>query len=176
MALTATALAVIVLYLLYRLLKQIPGWLRRLLRWLTSLLSFGNRTDGGAGYEDDVERLMHWKDFGDRLKGRLQDFLARRPSAPKWEDLTDNKQRIRFLYRDRIARAIRSGAPFRPSLTPKEAVREWERSGSDGTGGKTGAAASDAKLVDVYERVRYGERTVSDAEVAELKKSVDSER
>jgi len=146
----------------YGLYKAIRALIRKLAR------AYADRA-GSGGYVDEKKRLHDLPErskWGSRLRKRFGGKLKREPS---WEQLADWQQRVRWLYRRRLAEAKKNGFEPKPHLTPKETLRElgvWEkRSGYD----------TDERLEAHYGAARYGSRIQSadDAEIAELKKRLD---
>ncbi|WP_308634271.1 DUF4129 domain-containing protein [Paenibacillus silvisoli] len=144
----AGALALFILWLLLRKLKDLPDWLKQLQSKLAELFR-RDRAVVASGYVDEVERI---RNNGSRLsmwRNRSKEQKL------KWKDLADDEARIRYLYRRWIGAYVKKGYAYKPHLTPHEI-------GADvltREGGKTGSGESE--LLEAYQRVRYGKANVS---------------
>ncbi|QYR19057.1 DUF4129 domain-containing protein [Paenibacillus sp. sptzw28] len=136
-----------VLWLVLRQLRHLPEWLRQLREKLAQL--FGReKGEQNQGYVDVVESI--------RKPGLLGGLRLSRTKEPRsrWKDLQDNESRIRYLYRQWLARRVKAGYAFKPHLTPIE------------TGADAGTQASDSPsaetLIHQYNSVRYGKKKITD--------------
>ncbi len=75
---------------------------------------------------------------------------ARAQRQPKWKQLSDNRSRMRFLYRGMIISKIKKGAKIYSSETPCEIDCRQEKS------------QREQELFDMYVRCRYDERQSPD--------------
>jgi len=143
--------------------KKLIGLIGKL---AAKLLERGAALRGGEEqYTDEVENLMSLNKFKSGVRGKLRSMMPhKRNLSPQWEDLTSNKERIRFLYAAVLERESKQGYMIREHLTPRETVTELE----SGKFVRRPAAAL-APLADAYEEARYGEREPNDRKVAELK-------
>lgn len=96
---------------------------------------------------DDSEKVKKTKK---RLKNEL-----------KWQDQTDNAQRVRFIFIDYMIRKIKNGYFMKRSMTPTE------------IGEEVAIEEDEKKLFEAYDRARYAGKNaleeLSDALVGELK-------
>lgn len=157
------------IYLLYKLGRKLPSALRKWMAWLLRLLRRERAVTVDPGYEDEVESLDR-----ERSGGGLFRFVKRAEgTADKWPEAGTNADKVRFLYREWLRRAMRKGYPLRPHLTPGETAEDiaaWQRNAErEAAGGNAGAAP----LVTAYEAVRYGGKTVSDAEVEAIREKLE---
>lgn len=169
----------LVLAALVWLARRLPGWLRRGWRWLTARLGQGGWREASDGYEDEVESLMIWDDWRDRF------FHRSRRQADGYEDAASgqaatNEARLRAVYRRWLSEAVRAGFRFRPASTPREIARELsEGSLGDRRADREATAAPDVtsrsrmRLVQLYERVRYGGQSVTEAELREAQEAAE---
>ncbi|WP_135553454.1 DUF4129 domain-containing protein [Paenibacillus cymbidii] len=157
-------LAALALFALYMAGKALVRLGRKLTAWLNRRLKdAGETTDDGSGYVDESESLLDWKQLAAGYRQRWRDrFGGNRDKEPAWEELPDNRARIRYLYRQVLQRSIAAGYRFRPQLTPRETADELGR----GSGG--GRAPLPDELLQAYQRTRYGEAEVDDATVARV--------
>ncbi|TVY10452.1 DUF4129 domain-containing protein [Paenibacillus cremeus] len=163
--------AVMIVFLLYQLIRVLARWIRRAISWLRAYLEEGGLRDSGTGYQDDVESLVDWEELRDGLAARFRRFFqGGSGKEPGWHELKDNRERVRFLYRAMLETGVKAGYRVKPHLTPKETGREleqWEQS-------QRKAEAEPRAIVPLYEQVRYGDRDVSDADVAEAKRKLEA--
>ncbi|MNV99831.1 hypothetical protein D3C71_1952460 [compost metagenome] len=80
----------------------------------------------------------------------------------RWEELPDNRQRVRHLYAQAVQRSVRSGFRWKPQWTPEETAAEAARS-------REAAGLLAADLCRAYDQARYGGQTPGDEETARLK-------
>jgi hypothetical protein len=144
-----------VLMRLLRLFKfaVIPlfAWLRRLLLGLERKPVLKTRD-----YEDEYSWTGFYekpkkKSSEESLLARIARLLAR---EPKWEQLPNNREKIRYLYRHWMFDFMRRGYLFKRSLTPAETLADLRLSDNE-------VEPSGRQLTAIYERVRYGGDTVS---------------
>lgn len=151
--------------LAYWLTRRLFRWARRAYDWLRAALQWGERLEANEGYEDDVERLVSWKELNGRWSSRLKQWLAP-DRKTQWSDLADNRERIRFLYRSMLEESVRQGYVFKAHLTPRETDRDLRR-------WQAKRPLRMEPLIGLYERVRYGRRDVSDEEVRAAKELLE---
>lgn len=146
--------------------KRLVRLLARGYRWLRSIFELGERMGAAAGYEDDVESLVDWRELGRHTYRGWYDRLRRRfADDEKWEELEGPLERIRHLYRKSMSDARRSGYEWKPHLTPRESAAELIRRQPD-------KADVLEPLVDAYEEARYGGKTPEEPKVERLRNSV----
>ncbi|MCS7461962.1 DUF4129 domain-containing protein [Paenibacillus doosanensis] len=157
--------AIALLALVYLIVRRIPAVIRRLYAWLAARLQSREEGMSRIGYEDDVESLVDWDQWNGKLLSRWKRLFSGTDKA-KWEELQDNAERVRYLYRSWLGHSIRRGYRFQKHLTPQETGREVEE-----WSGKPGSASS--SLLALYERVRYGGKQAGDEEVLAAKTFAD---
>jgi cell division protein FtsL len=164
----ATVLVIVVVcFLLYYLGKK----LYRLVQSFISKIweRSADRQGDDANYSDEVESLMSYTKLKDQLNGSLRRLSLRgKDKEPGWQDLKSNAERIRYLYKKLLSGGMKTGYTVIPSLTPRETAADMAKK-------KQTVIASEhvAPLIDVYEAVRYGDKSPSDETVAELKRKLD---
>lgn len=150
------------------LIRNIKNMLIQIWRWL---MSREKRND--TGFEDETTSLNAAEDLAqsaEQLKQWLQDRFRQ---DTRWNDLTNNRERIRYLYSRLILRAMSKGFDFRSARTPHETVhdlQQWERVQTRPF--KRGRGSRDldyTELSEIYNRVRYGSQEVGDEEVSRMK-------
>jgi hypothetical protein len=162
-----TLIAIVAAVMLYIVVKRLIRLLKWLYRWLLSVVSKHSANSGDA-YEDDVETIVTWDELSGRWAAGLS-RMFRRDKRLSWGDLTDNRERIRFLYGSLLLRSTRRGYGFKAHLTPAETERDLKQWSQSASAGEEGG------FVELYERVRYGGKQVSDEEVAKAKDALDKQ-
>jgi hypothetical protein len=129
--------------------------IRRLLVWLKR----ERPVVKGRGFVDEKETLLELADAPRLVRRKIGDWLNRfRRREARWSELTDNRSKVRFLYRTALRRSIRKGYRHHPGRTPAETCRELEKAGYL-------AGFSSEELANLYIGVRYGDKTPDDGTV-----------
>mgnify|MGYP001384159096 CR=1 FL=1 len=153
------------LYLLYRLCKLAITGIKALYAWIMERLMAGESVSmRDQDYEDEVEKLTDFSDLAQQWRDRLRSMFQREPRV-RWDRLTTNHERIRFLFRQALRRIIMDGYRYEPSQTPRElkaGVNLW-----------TGQEMLPEELVRYYEDARYGGKELSDQQIAAVRKVVE---
>ncbi|TDL47962.1 DUF4129 domain-containing protein [Paenibacillus dendritiformis] len=154
-----------------------------------------------ADYVDEQSSTFEWEKLRRRvMKPWAQ--TARRWRRERYDDLKTNRERVRFLYRERLRQAIGQGYEPDPGRTPKETMehlRQWDRERGQGGEGVVGEAyteggegvvgeayteggegvlgeayteAAESELGDAYTEARYGKRDVPDETVNRLARQI----
>ncbi len=147
-------ICVAAVYILIRVLKNLPGGLSGLLHRI-----FGIKPEENA-YVDETEDLGEEQSLGDMLKNGLKKVSERLRRPPRFEDMPNNREKVRLTYR-RTLRRITSKNRASIARTPNELKPEVER-----IAGEPGD-----EFVDIYNRARYSTEEISDAE-AEVAREV----
>ncbi|TBL75387.1 DUF4129 domain-containing protein [Paenibacillus thalictri] len=169
--LAEAAAVLLIVYGLYKLLRKLPPLVKRIYLWCIAALRMGEKLESREGYEDNVESLVDWNGLGGKFAERLKNWrtaLARKKI--RWEDLEDNGERVRFLYKRWLQRHIARGYAYKPFLTPQETGNELDNPRRHTAGHQTGG---DSELVEWYEHARYGERLPTDAQAQILKNKLE---
>ncbi|WCR25983.1 DUF4129 domain-containing protein [Paenibacillus thiaminolyticus] len=147
-----------------------------------ALLRFLRKREAGpeaADYVDEQSSTFEWEKLRRRaMKPWAQ--TARRWRRERYDDLRTNRERVRFLYRERLRQAIEKGYEPDPSRTPKETMehlRQWEREPERGQSvasglGKAYTGAAESTLGEAYTEARYGKRNVPDEVVERLARQI----
>ncbi|OXM87744.1 DUF4129 domain-containing protein [Paenibacillus rigui] len=163
-AAAAVVLAAACLILLYKLFRQLAGLFNRCVRWLNGWLSRSAERKQGTGYVDDIEQLVSWRSWNEMLASRWRSWReARTERTLKWGSLSNNRDRVRYLYRLVLRRAIEEGYAFQSSLTPQETLEDIKKKRPS-----TELAQDQEALLALYDKARYGHKQVQDAELAPL--------
>ncbi|MCH1640256.1 hypothetical protein MJ257_09065 [Paenibacillus timonensis] len=188
-------LAALLGFVLYWLYKNASGIWRKAIDRLLSLLRRESAAPEQAAYRDEETSLFTWESA---LQGwRKVGARLIRPGKPpeRWEDMKDNRERVRFLYRLFLRKERERGYSLKPHLTPREMVQEIKRETARPDEAAKAARAGKRKrpagrgvtetageavrrdlesaadpLLRLYYGTRYGEETPGDEEVAELRR------
>ena len=144
----AIAFAVLMVFCLRKVVKELAGLIRRM---MANLKKFSDAVS--EEYQDEQESLFDWdetrKEMGESFRKRLERLTRR---EKKWDQM-DVRERVRFIVRT-LYRKTPNSAGLR-SLTVHEALGSI----------RTGQARPD-ELAQVYDTARYGQ-TEPDAQVVE---------
>lgn len=151
------------IFLLGKVLIKLFKFLAELVK---RLMSQSNWTGDTYGYVDEKESLIDWQAIKNAYTDNLKEWLERIfDNEPRWSQLTDNSQRVRYLYRHLVLRAIGSGYSFKTSRTPEETLRDLADHGRL-------EREVQPVLEDLYGRARYGDGQIGTEEVLELKRDL----
>jgi hypothetical protein len=157
-------ISLVLAYLLYMLLKKSKKFFLFILRKLSDYFKQFMAGQGfeivDGGYEDEVTSLLKEGESGLDAARR---WLAsnRKPYRP-YSLLRTNSERIRWLYKHSLRRALRKGIGIRATMTSKEALKAMAPSGNIPE--ETISAASEA-----YNTARYGSAEPDDAAVKAMR-------
>lgn len=165
------ALAVLLLWWLFH---RGPGVMRRLLEQVSAFLMRGQKAAVEAAYIDEESTLP----ASERMKGWLQrGLLGRvlyRAKEQKYEELTDNQARVRFLFRSWLRFNTAKGYGIKKFLTPKETVSDAAAWAAKASGKKDFVPSVDIEtLSELYNQARYSNHPLSDDDVRKLKQQLD---
>lgn len=150
------ALAVLILYLIYRFVKFAPKLIKQLSAWINRLMSRETQDEAFLGYEDEEIEIEHEKTAG-RLK-RLLSRYRKNGTLQSGSELEDNAMKIRHVYRRILNRKIREGYLWKDFKTPRETKRdlmEW----------KEADESISEEFIKLYEQARYGHHAIQDEEI-----------
>jgi hypothetical protein len=172
----ALALAAAAVYLLVWLYRNGGGiWKRWIDRLLSFLLRSSKQTEEGAGYVDEETGVFNWEAVKLSVRDSLFGRFLRGRGEERWEDIGDNRERVRFLYRRWLRSLIASGYRGRASLTPAETaadVERWEKEKAEesGRGKPVKSGNAGPLLIGLYNQARYSNEGIADDEVEKLRK------
>ncbi len=151
-------------------------WLRRLAAFLTR----SGRGAEDAAYVDEETTVFSWEAVGKRVRDSWLGRLVARSRAERWEEQRTNPERIRFLYRRWLRSAVDDGYAPRRHLTPRETeadVLAWAASRPSGRGGTAERGrGAEGPLVELYDRVRYGDAVPSDEDVERARRALEGKK
>ncbi|RCX18170.1 uncharacterized protein DUF4129 [Fontibacillus phaseoli] len=159
--------------LLYWVYKNAGGIWRRWIDRLLSLLGQPSTEKSNKAYVDEETTLKAWESGMSKWRGWLGTFSSRRGRRERWEDLPDNRERIRYLYRRMLKAEQAEGYDLKPHFTPRETEAEIRKlpvskSRSGKSDWEKRRSTADV-LLGLYYRARYGELEPGDDEVARIK-------
>lgn len=130
-------------------------------------LLLGRHSEGmGEGFIDKRESLWDVKRMAQNTLKRTREWFQERFARPdRWADMADNRERMRFLYRRYVRRAMEKGFVPSHAATAAETVYDSQR--------HTGDTAAAGLLLEGYQRARYGEYMPTDAQIAAIKDILD---
>ncbi len=119
-----------------------------------------------TGFVDQKESLLSLskirEDYLKRLRAIMDVFLKR---EQKWQSLTGNIEKIRFLYRYSVIKCVATGYRFKGYLTPIELAH-------DATREKQAESSHLAEIAALYSDARYGGKDSTEQKVNEMKKKI----
>jgi hypothetical protein len=156
---TALVIAIIVLLwfgLRYALKKLFPKLWHSIQQFLKRKQDFSP----SSGYEDEQSSLFKWDKIQRQMTQPWDRLIHRfRRHEVRYDELTNNRDRIRYLYRQCIMQEITKGFPWQSGSTPQETlkqVEEWE----------TKLNAADLEdLARAYNEARYSDSDLSNERV-----------
>lgn len=158
----------IILAIALLLLKSFYLLLRAVIRSLFQYNKNDSWDSSGedSGFEDQKESLLDLAKLKDgylnRLRAIMDAFLKR---EKKWQDLSGNIEKIRFLYKYTIVKYAAAGYRFKTHLTPAESAKDaalWKKSDSPDM----------AEISALYSSARYGNKDAGDIKVNEIKEKI----
>lgn len=155
-------------WLCYRYFPLIRPAVKRLIQFIQRFISRENRIISNTGYKDEKKQLMQWEDIrsslGQTLKNKWSKWLKR---EPKWADLNNWRDRVRWLYKHNLMQAISHGYFYRKDLTPRETIDDISQQGNY-NGQEDDRMIS---LANYYDKARYGGQAeiIGDEQVDKLK-------
>ncbi|WP_309118877.1 DUF4129 domain-containing protein [Paenibacillus sp.] len=175
------AAALALLFWLGRWLYRNAGeLLREWLRRLAAFLTRSGRAPEDAAYVDEETTVFSWESAFKRVRESWLGRLVARSRAERWEDQRTNAERVRYLYRRWLRTAVDAGYESRRHLTPRETEADVIAWAASRPTGRSGMPASDgdkaSALVELYDRVRYGDAVPSDGDVERTRRSLESKK
>jgi hypothetical protein len=96
--------------------------------------------------------------YGEIKRNRTQEEKKRKPVFPKWKDLKDNRERVRFIYVVFLKKCIKYGFRFDKTMTPADISK------------KVSETPAQRRVFECYNNARYSDDNtqVSEGVVKEL--------
>jgi hypothetical protein len=158
-------LAVIgIAFLLFLLFKALFKAIKKLMNNVFDYFKDNDAAEYINRYDDKEESTFDTKSFNDAIKKRWDKIVGAFKRKPKYSDMHDNRQRVRFLYKKILSEDEKKARPAKPSATPREYLFD-------------GGVTIDKKdFIKGYEKARYSDHEVTDREVgAGLKIAVNKD-
>ena len=144
--------------------------IRRLIKLLAKWMREGEWIEADAGYVDVREKVADLKTLGKEYAGRWKQWLSSLlEREPRWEDLSDVTQKVRYLYRRFLISCMGLGYKPQSYMTPneiKEDLKAWNES--------KGRQADE--LIPLYNLVKYGrdaEKLIGQTSLDDLANMID---
>ncbi|TCT11604.1 hypothetical protein EDC18_1211 [Natranaerovirga pectinivora] len=145
--------------------------IKGLISFFKILMEYLNKENKNVLYEEEKEMIMNWKDLKEKYLEKINNWIDKSiEKEKKWEDLKDNKERIRYLYRVWIFQKIKNGYSFKSSYTPEEVYTDLCKWNGDM------AYEGSEELIKLYNKSRYGNKELEDKIVIELRNTIDKKK
>ena len=136
-----TAIALLIFRVVYNLAQAWPVfWARFMNRFFS----------GDGGYVDETETLWNFDRAKAQIGGRIRSFTARLRRPARWEDMPDNRMKVRFAYQNMLKK-------HRSAYKTSHTADDWRET-------LTGPDAW--RFLEAYNRARYHDRPVTDQDAA----------
>ncbi len=137
--------AILTIYVIFKFIYKIAVWL--------SSKSEENRVkENTLGYVDEKELLLK---SSSRYRPNIKSFLHLFSKEKSWKDLLTNRDKVRFIYRQKVLSFIKKDFGFKNSLTPNELAKEVERLYKENI----------SDLTSSYNKARYSYEDIEDSEL-----------
>ncbi len=144
-----------ILIFIYKLCKK---FLPTLLDFLSRLFS-NIKPENEQTFIDETEELLEDGSFRKQVIKNIRDFIKKISyKAPKFDDMPNNREKVRFVYKAMVKQAYKSNK----SVLTNTAT---EFLSSDAAG-----SASAIEFANTYNRARYSDEDISDSEASFAKK------
>ncbi|WP_127585025.1 hypothetical protein [Paenibacillus koleovorans] len=157
-----------VIFILYLGIRLLRKWIKRLVAWMSERMNRrGDDNDGG--FVDEKSNVFDWdalkKQWSDSAKSGWKKLFDR---EPKWEQLKDNRERVRFLYRMKLQEFMGEGYRFESAKTPGEVGSDVER------WRKEASIPAWKALIPLYYEARYGDKELTGEKLRDVIQLRDS--
>lgn len=162
-----TILALLLLWGASYLVRNRKGFWKKWFKWLLALLRRSEKAAAASGFTDEESSIFSWEETKKMLRNSLLGRMLGR-KEPSYEDLPDNRERARFLYRKWLRDRIGEGYGAKRHLTPEETLADAQtwRASKEKRKDTEPDSNAERQLVDVYYRARYAQEEPSDEELA----------
>jgi len=155
------ALAVGILLLFIKKVRMlVKKWISTFIAFLKNIIFRSSELGESTQYIDEKESVFNWKEWKDaqqdKAKGFIQQIFKR---EPRWDSLT-NEQKVRYVYKQ-FLKINKKEMELKPSETPRETIEILKTLVNE--------KKTVEELRDAYEQVRYGERSVEEGRIDELR-------
>lgn len=146
---------------LWFVFMHISNWI---IKFLNGMVGGLNNIQEKSHYVDEKESVINWEEWRKNSGERVRNWLSSFKGGPRWEELNNNRDKIRFLYRHFMFQRVKEGFEMRSSRTPLENIDKIKEKYD------INAEESDLdQLGEAYIKARYSEKEMSDEEVKKTK-------
>lgn len=141
MVVLAVAFVALIIFAIKKF-KVLAAWMNK---WMKKKRTAAEEEDEVLGYVDEEESLFDLKKSAKSVLDRFSKWFER---EEKVSDYQTNAEKVRFLYRFQIFKALQKGYAFKAQLTPKETaddLADWNQQHK-----------LQDELVQAYNNTRYG--------------------
>ncbi|MDQ0871498.1 hypothetical protein QFZ77_000157 [Paenibacillus sp. V4I3] len=157
----------LILCAIYIIIAKLTPALVSLIRRLMNRSFSSKKGEGTEGFTDEKENLLAWKELPRMWwQQTMKSWSRGKANEPKWSHLSNNQERIRFLYRVLIQQATEAGYTYNKAHTPNET--EQELSNQYQLSNQAVHAITSA-----YNQARYRDDVVSDLELDQVLQTLD---
>lgn len=168
----AALVGAIVYYALRWLYKNAGGRLRGAMDALLALLRREHNPQDNRAYLDEEKSVFTWEQTVQSLKEFWNTRFASRNQKDRWDQMNSEQEQVRWLFRRWLLMRREDGYEPKQGLTPKETNKDITKWASNNKHKHKDHQASEQvsdQLIELYEKVRYGEEHPATSEVAALK-------
>ncbi|MEK3660558.1 hypothetical protein NSQ29_13405 [Paenibacillus sp. FSL F4-0236] len=168
----AVLLGVAAYYGLRWLYRNAGGKLKRAMDALLAMLRREHTPKDNTTYLDEEKSVFTWEQTLQGLKDFWSTRLTPRHRKDRWEQMNSETERVRWLYRRWLHLKHDHGYEVKSYLTPKETeddIIKWTALNKVKHKGEEHTVHTSNSLIELYEKVRYGEENPSANDVAALK-------
>ncbi|WP_261304081.1 DUF4129 domain-containing protein [Paenibacillus andongensis] len=157
----------LILSTIYIIIAKLTPVLVSLIRRLMNRSFSSKKGEGTEGFTDEKENLLAWKELP-RIwwQQTMKSWSRGKANEPKWSQMPNNRERIRFIYRVLIQQAAEGGYTYKKAHTPNETERELSNQY------QLSSHAVHA-ITSAYNQARYRDEDVSDLELDQVLQTLD---
>jgi len=171
-------IAAMIGFAIYWLYRNAGGFWKRSIDRLLALLRRQDLSSQNKAYRDEETSIFSWEE--ERQKwGRWRNALTRfGRRQERYEDMHNNQERVRFMYRHLLSLRRDEGYEAKPGLTPQETLQDMQFHDNKSPKGRGKGAAQPGyeaavePFIGMYYRVRYGEQEPDNEEVLDMKRQL----
>ncbi|MBS4219256.1 hypothetical protein KHA96_13100 [Bacillus sp. FJAT-49711] len=157
--LAALVIGVLLLFI-KRVRMLVKKWIGKFISFLKNIIFRSTDLAESTQYIDEKESVFDWNEWKEsqqeKAKSLFQQIFKR---EPRWDSMT-NDQKVRYVYKQ-FLKQNKKGMEFKASKTPRETIEVLKTLVNE----KTTAE----ELRDAYEQVRYGESSVEESRIKDLR-------
>lgn len=170
--LAAVLLGFVAYYALRWLYRNAGEKWRRAIDALLSMLRREHAPKNNTAYLDEEKSVFTWEQTVRGLKDFWSSRLPSKHRKDHWEQMNGEQERVRWLYRRWLNIKRDNGYEMKSYLTPQETKRDvllWGDRNKHKRKGDEDSIAASEQLIEIYEKVRYGEDQPAASDIAALK-------